>query len=421
MTTLPHTLPPMALPRGITIATYKTKLGVVQKFRVKVQKREFKLDKTFESYAEAYETLLLTKPVNGKILLDKHQKEQEEIEKQAWEYIAQPTVEFYINKYIELYIDTLPKTTELEKRRITNQKAFFTIIKRTEIEHTNIELNSLLASALKVPKTKIGQLKPTDLTEFEINQYINARLSLGIKKSSIAREISFISKLYQKLRYIDKTLKEIKNPVLTYDKDLLKEKTKKQEYRLAEQDRKILFEELEKHPNKEMFSIVKIALLTAMRRSEIVNLTWGQVFDKFILLDLTKTNPRKVWLTDEAQAFFKELKPINAESIDRLFTYTISGFEQSFKHILDRINPKLKVRLNFKALRKEAISNMLESMGQSSSIVASSFFGITNIKKFEQTYGHMLNSEPTNQNDLLKSFGHQSPQTTKNFYYSPKE
>ena len=64
---------------------------------------------------------------------------------------------------------------------------------------------------------------------------------------------------------------------------------------------------------------------------------------------------------------------------------------------------------------------MLESMGQSSSIVASSFFGITNIKKFEQTYGHMLNSEPTNQNDLLKSFGHQSPQTTKNFYYSPKE
>ena len=120
MTTLPHTLPPMALPRGITIATYKTKLGVVQKFRVKVQKREFKLDKTFDSYAEAYETLLLTKPVNGKILLDKHQKEQEEIEKQAWEYIAQPTIEFYINKYIELYIDTLPKTTELEKRKITN-------------------------------------------------------------------------------------------------------------------------------------------------------------------------------------------------------------------------------------------------------------------------------------------------------------
>ena len=92
MTTLPHILPPMALPRGITIATYKTKLGVVQKFRVKVQKREFKLDKTFDSYAEAYETLLLTKPVNGKILLDKHQKEQEEIEKQAWEYIGQTTI-----------------------------------------------------------------------------------------------------------------------------------------------------------------------------------------------------------------------------------------------------------------------------------------------------------------------------------------
>ena len=85
---------------------------------------------------------------------------------------------------------------------------------------------------------------------------------------------------------------------------------------------------------------------------------------------------------------------------------------------MDRINPKLKAKLNFKALRKEAISFMLESMGQSSSIVASTFFGISNLKKFEQTHGHMLNNEPTNQSDLLKSFGHASGQTTKNFYYS---
>lgn len=420
MTTLPPTTR-KALPRGMTIATYKTKGGTVEKYRVKVKKGTFKLDKTFDSYEEANEALLLTKPQTGKILIEQNKKEQEELEQQAWQYIAQPTLEFYINKYIQAYIDVLPSNTELERRKKTTLKAFYTIIKRTEIEYTNIQLNALMNEALKIPKTKISNLKPIDLTDFEINQYIKERLKLGIKKSSVAREIGHISKFYQKLKYIDKTLKDIPNPVEKYDRDLLKEKTTRHEYRLDPQDRQILFEEIEKHPNRELEHIVKIALLTAMRRSEIVFLTWGQVYQNYVLLDLTKTNPRKVWLTIEAQNYFAAIKPENTKREQRLFTYTLTGFEQSFNHVLDRINPKLTEKLNFKALRKETISFMLESMGQSSSIVASTFFGISNLKKFEQTFGHMLNNEPTNQSDLLKSFGHASGQTTKNFYYSKQQ
>lgn len=420
MTTLPLAKN-RTLPKGITIATYKTKEGEVKKYRVKAQKREFKFDKTYETLEEAIEALLLTKSQNGKNLLLNHYKEQEELEQQAWQYIAQPTLEFYINKYIQTYIDILPSTTELERRKKTTLKAFFTTIKRTEIEFTNIQLNALMNEALKIPRTKIKDLKPIDLTDFEVNQYIKERLKLGIKKSSVAREIGHISKFYQKLKYIDKTLKDVPNPVEKYDRDLLKEKTTRHEYRLDPKDRQILFEEIEKHPNRELEHIVKIALLTAMRRSEIVFLTWGQVYQNYVLLDLTKTNPRKVWLTNEAQNYFAAIKPENPKKEQRLFTYTLTGFEQSFNHVLDRINPKLTEKLNFKALRKEAISFMLESMGQSSSIVASTFFGISNLKKFEQSYGHMLNNEPTNQSDLLKSFGHASGQTTKNFYYSKQQ
>lgn len=420
MTTLPLAKN-RTLPKGITIATYKTKEGEVKKYRVKAQKREFKFDKTYETLEEAIEALLLTKSQNGKNLLLNHYKEQEELEQQAWQYIAQPTLEFYINKYIQTYIDVLPSTTELERRKKTTLKAFFTTIKRTEIEFTNIQLNALMNEALKIPRTKIKDLKPIDLTDFEVNQYIKERLKLGIKKSSVAREIGHISKFYQKLKYIDKTLKDVPNPVEKYDRDLLKEKTTRHEYRLDPKDRQILFEEIEKHPNRELEHIVKIALLTAMRRSEIVFLTWGQVYQNYVLLDLTKTNSRKVWLTNEAQNYFAAIKPENPKKEQRLFTYTLTGFEQSFNHVLDRINPKFTEKLNFKALRKEAISFMLESMGQSSSIVASSFFGISNLKKFEQNFGHMLNNEPANQSDLLKSFGHASGQTTKNFYYSKQQ
>ena len=115
MTTLPLAKN-RTLPKGITIATYKTKEGEVKKYRVKAQKREFKFDKTYETLEEATEALLLTKSQNGKNLLLNHYKEQEELEQQAWQYIAQPTLEFYINKYIQAYIDVLPSTTDLERR-----------------------------------------------------------------------------------------------------------------------------------------------------------------------------------------------------------------------------------------------------------------------------------------------------------------
>ena len=54
MTTLPLAKN-RTLPKGITIATYKTKEGEVKKYRVKAQKREFKFDKTYETLEEATE------------------------------------------------------------------------------------------------------------------------------------------------------------------------------------------------------------------------------------------------------------------------------------------------------------------------------------------------------------------------------
>ena len=189
----------------------------------------------------------------------------------------------------------------------------------------------------------------------EINDYIKARLStpaisrygtsLGrnVSKISVSRELSFIKKLFDNLRHQESRFKGIPNPVTEYDKDLLKNRDPKNDYRLSDEDKEILFTALDKHPNPEMKQICLLSYYCGFRRSEIVPLTWEQVHlnDNYIQLYQTKSGrPRKVIITKEAREILENIP--KKENQPRLFTYTLFGFSGSFDKFIERIGLKAK-------------------------------------------------------------------------------
>ena len=286
-------------------------------------------------------------------------------------------------------------------------------------------------------KKRFADFKPEQITYMEINDYIKARLStpaisrygtsLGrnVSKISVSRELSFIKKLFDNLRHQEIRFKGIPNPVTEYDKDLLKNRDPKNDYRLSDEDKEILFTALDKHPNPEMKQICLLSYYCGFRRSEIVPLTWEQVHlnENYIQLYQTKSGrPRKVIITKQAREILEGIR--KKENQPRLFTYTLYGFSGSFDKFNERIGMKDK-GFHFHFFRREAISNLVFNIGQATgmdgsnfSILISELLGIENVRHLEKNHlAELPTSTLNSQIDIMKSVGHNNKQTTKR--YSP--
>lgn len=163
---------------------------------------------------------------------------------------------------------------------------------------------------------------------------------------------------------------------------------------------------LGKHKNPEMKQIVLLALYTAMRRSEILTLTWEQVKETYIQLYITKSGrPRKVFLTKEAQELLKTIPKID----EKVFHYKIQGFEGSFNKLL-KDNGLSHIR--FHDFRRESISRFVERFGLNSSVFLTEALGIQNVAKFEELHGSRT-VKLEDEEDLKRNVGHSSKQLTK--------
>jgi integrase len=86
--------------------------------------------------------------------------------------------------------------------------------------------------------------------------------------------------------------------------------------------------------------IVECAILTGMRRGEILTLKWDQVRNGFIYLDKTKTNEaRQIPISDDLYRTFKDIRKDQHLTSTHVFTYMggkIQYVGQSFKTALKR-------------------------------------------------------------------------------------
>jgi integrase len=432
-----------ALPRGVTAVKWKntTKTKEKQvKYRVRAQKTvegsPVKLDKLFDTLKEATDALADFKSKAGSYLLTTLEKYQQEERNKVNDLLSSPPLSFYINRYIQEKVDTRPQDTQTQRRNIASIKSFFKIIQRTKIPNRNdpivspmLQAGGLLSmianEALEKSddKKSFGDFKPHEITYIEINSYIQERLK-SVKKISVSRELTFIKKLFDQLRYYDIKYKFLTNPVPEHDKSLLvnRDIASKNNYRLSNEDKEILFDALAKYQNWELEAISLLSYYCGFRRSEIVPLLWEQVHleENYIQLYQTKSgHPRKVFILKEAKEILENIPRTNG---DRLFSYTVLGFSGSFDKLIENLGLRKK-GFRFHFFRREAISNLVFNLGQATgtngsdfSILISELLGIDNVRTLEKNHISQLPpTELTNQGQVMKSIGHANKQTTKRY------
>jgi integrase len=417
--------------KGVQLVKYKTVDGIAYKYRVQVKRKDFKLDRLFNTLEEAIECVNLTKTEIGKNSLLVKSEREEQIES----IFKTQNLDFWIEKYIELYLPEIKeKGKMLEREMILKQRnrvaklSFLKNIRNCLIEDrysldkfkkssASNEDFLILKDLIKFGKKRLGDFKPQEITYIQINDYIRERLN-SVKKISVSREITMISNVFNKSKHMSNQFENLQNPTRDYDKSLLAGSVEKRDFRFREEELERLLNALKAMKNPETYQITMISLLTAMRKSEVCLLEWTRIFlDKnYILLEKTKSGKsRKVFLTEEAKQFIQSIEKV--EDKNELFTLKIYGYDRNFNRIKEKIGLN---HIRIHDLRREAISRFVESMNNASSVYVGAFLGISSQRKVNEYIEQSREVKLTNQEELLKSIGHSSSSTTADFYYSKK-
>ena len=326
-----------------------------------------------------------------------------------------PNISFFTKIYQEEVVDSISLSTEQAKRKKSNLSSFLKTIRETEIDrivYADKPLQHEKANILKRKKI-FGEIYIEDFTEYDVNQYIVARLELGKKSSTVSREISILSQIFEHCKHSNPHFKGIVNPVILRNKKLLSgRKDKKPKKRLTESDKLKLFKVIDSYANPDLKNICLLSLATAMRRSEIVNLKWGQVHNTYIHLPSTKSTSRDVHLTEEAKELLNAL-PRGSDSSKVFPSYsTVAGFEGSFSKLMRSSSLS---HITFHQFRKEAFSMFYEQLGAGNATVICSFLGVRNLRKFIELHKPRA-SNLDSEEKILQSGGHTNGQLQLDHY-----
>lgn len=127
--------------------------------------------------------------------------------------------------------------------------------------------------------------------------------------------------------------------------------------RLTPREDRLILRYSHNHSNNELYSIVVLALETAMRQGEILNLQWENLNLKTGVAHLPETKngtKRDVPLSLKAR---EALIRLGVKSSGKVFKYTSEGLKSTWRFMLRRLGIE---DLHFHDLRHEAISRLFE-------------------------------------------------------------
>lgn len=419
------------LPRGIQAVAWTNADGSKSmRYRVRIVRKDFKADNLYSELSEAAQFLTLSKTESGRAMLAASEKRKiEEKEAELSEALNQRLFLHSIELHRQEHIDTLPDKEELDKRKKNNMLSFIRTIIKTHIDRPTKSVSTQLFEEQQIPTENVplwgipvAELRPND-----INCYIKARQKKGKKSSTISREVSIISQIFETERLVNPAIEEKLNPALLYNKKLLKNPQKiedgktpvKKRKRLGDREEQI-FKALREYSNPQMLQIVEFALATSMRRSEIINLRWDTINKDEFVIDLSraKAGARPVYLTEQAIQILDKVEKVEGEP-RVFFSYSsIGGFEGSFVKL---IKDKLGIYdVSFHTFRKEAISRFIDNLGEENAPIVAKFLGISNVRKFEENYIESKPSDLTTYEGIRRSIGHKSKEVTNKHYYEPQ-
>jgi len=417
------------LQKGIQEISYKQKDGTtVIKYRVRINKKEIKLNKLVDTLDIANELINNSKTIIGKNALNNFLTQEDEKLFNDYEdnnFKANDSLLALLEAFNEKhFIRTHKELNELDKMSNRKYRLLAKNIAKVKITDNSLFIDSPISVANAFADEfliNFGDLNPLKMTSADIASYITKRLET-VKKSTVKRELNYLSSFFNNFsNYYTKyeILKDI-NPVRKVNKKDLKNFFIKRDRRLSSQEEQKLLTALQDNQNKSLVLITLLALITGMRKSEIMLMKKGDIKDNYIQLYRTKNGlPRKVKLLPDGQKVIaKILKDIeNKKLTDPVFNLTIEGFNTQWQ----RIKAKTEIEdFKFQDLRSEFISRALEE--HLNPMAVSELANINDIAYFEKT--HLLNLEESNrvnnntkatERDTQRQVGHLTKGMTKHY------
>lgn len=327
--------------------------------------------------------------------------------------------DYWFNQHIKK-----PETNEVDKKNNNTYQLLIKSICNTYvvdwyrqnkiIENTPINLRSMISEPRKI---KIGDISIFELTSRTWLEYINSRLEQGKAKSTVAREISAVSSMYNKLYLMGSRYKNIENPIDKEVKNKVKIKFQKRETRIDEDVEQKLIKALSESRNPNMLYIFQLALFTGARRSEVLFWKWEnlKLDDNYYFQEKTKNDQsRKIPLNSQAKEVLAKIKKIDGQA--RLFNYTIDGFKTNWQRAREKAGLK---NIQFRDTRNEYISRGMENTDNP--VITAKLAGIANQTYFNQTHlkPHLVNQnlkgQSNNASDIQRAVGHLTEQMTNHY------
>lgn len=211
----------------------------------------------------------------------------------------------------------------------------------------------------QLARSFLGEKIAREITSVDIATYrdqrlaeINPRTKKPLAPSSVRLEMSLLSNLFE-LCIIEWGVAD-ENPVTK----VRKPKTPPgRDRRLTPREDRIILRYAFQHSNPDLYSIVVLAIETAMRQGEILKLQWEHINLRSGIAHLPTTkngSKRDVPLSQRAREVLTRLGP---KPTGRVFGYTSEGLKSTWRFMLI----KLRIDdLHFHDLRHEAISRLFE-------------------------------------------------------------
>ena len=210
-----------------------------------------------------------------------------------------------------------------------------------------------------ISRSFLGAIAPRAVTSVDIASYrdlrlaaINSRTGQPLTTSTVRLEMSLLSNFFDIAR-IEWGLCEL-NPVSNVRKP---RSPPGRDRRLTAREERLITRYAHNHRNKDLYSIVEIALQTAMRQGEILTLRWEHVNLKSRIAHLPETkngSKRDVPLSVKAR---DALIRMGVRTEGRIFGYTAHGLKSTWRFMLEKLSIQ---DLHFHDLRHEAISRLFE-------------------------------------------------------------
>jgi integrase len=187
----------------------------------------------------------------------------------------------------------------------------------------------------------------------DVADFITEREAEGISPNTIRLDLALLSRLFN-VAMSDWGMESLNNPVARVTKPKL---PKGRERRLEDGEE----ERLLATTNPEMREIIKLALETAMRRSEISTLLWKNInLDrrKATLIVTKNGETRTTPLSPKALDILRAIKISQGPKADRVFTQSPSAITQNMRRACKAAGIS---ELTFHDLRHEATSRLFEN------------------------------------------------------------